>query len=471
MSTLKKRTLGGYISSFHYTKKKQNRLDMNEELMYYIWKSGQLFQKDLITVCGKKITVLNPGIRNLHEGPDFLHGRLKINNIIWNGQIEFHIKSSDWDIHGHQQDENYNNVILHIVMEDDKEVFTKNGTRMPTLELAEHIDNVQKEKFEFLMNNQSWIPCDPLLKYYSDQIFWPVYLSSLAVERLNRKTETILKTLNEHKGDWEQTAIYFILRYLIGRNNLTAVDEWIKETPWSVLRKYSSDRHKLEALVLGQAGFLEKDAYVDEYSKNLRKTYNYLSMLHNLRSVNPKYWKLFGLRPYSRPELRLSQFCDLIHRYQGLMGLLLSAKDANQLKQELKSTAHPYWDNHLKLDGKETKTFKKITGEHTLNNLVLNAAAPLIFAYGQYTGNDELKERALDWWEQLPLEKNTIIRKWKQRGVVAGSAMETQGLIQLKTNYCDNSNCLNCSLGHKIMAKSEMDNKVMETIMEYFTTA
>ncbi|TVQ49818.1 MAG: DUF2851 family protein [Saprospirales bacterium] len=444
---------------------------MNEELMYYIWKSGQLFQNDLKTVCGKKITVLNPGIRNLHEGPDFLHGRLKINNITWNGQIEFHIKSSDWDLHGHQHDANYNNVILHIVMEDDKKVITQNGISMPTLELAGHIDKVQKEKFEFLMKNQSWVPCDPLLKYYTDQIFWPVYLSRLAVERLHRKTQIILNFLNEHKGDWEQTAIYFTLRYLIGKNNLTAIDEWINKTPWSVLRKYSSDRHKLESLVLGQAGFLERVLFIDEYSKRLKSTYKYLSMLHNLSPINPKCWKLFGLRPYSRPELRFSQFCDILHRYQGLMGLLLSSKDANQLKQELKSTAHNYWDNHLKLDGKETKTFKKITGEQTLNNVVLNAAAPLIFAYGQYMGDDELKERALDWWEQLPPEKNSIIRKWSQRNLKAGSAMETQGLLQLKNHYCNTSNCLNCSLGHKIMAKSEVDNKVMEAIWEYFTTA
>jgi len=440
---------------------------MKEELMYYIWKSGQLFQMDLRTTCGKKITIMNPGYRNFQEGPDFLQARIKIKDITWNGQVEFHIKSSDWDLHGHQHDSNYNNVILHVVMEDDKEIFTESGVSIPTLELAEYTDELQLKKYQLLNRNQSWIPCDPLLKHYSDEVLWPVYLSRLAIERLSQKTASILNLLKANKGDWEQTAIYFFLRYLIGKNNVAAVNEWVSKTPWSVVKKYSSDRMKLEGLVLGQAGLLEMDEYMDKYPKELKTVYNYLSMLHNLSPVQSNYWKLFGLRPYSRPSLRLSQFCDLVTRYPGIMGLLLSSLNIDQLKDELRSTAHYYWNDHLQLDGKKTRSFKKVTGELLLNNLILNVAAPLVFAYGQYTGNDELKERALDWWEQLPPEKNNIIRKWKDRNIQAGNTMETQGLIQLKTVYCSQSNCLNCSLGHKIMESREMNDQLKEALLLY----
>lgn len=440
---------------------------MKEELMYFIWRSGQLFQKNLKTKDGKKITVLKPGIRNLFEGPDFLNARLKIKDIVWNGQVEFHLKSSDWNLHGHQFDPRYNNVILHVVMEDDKKVFTKNGVSLPTLELYHYTDEVQLQKYFLLEKGKGWIPCDPLIHHYKDDFLWSVYLSRLAVERLRDKTLSILSYLDSKNGDWEQTTLYFFLRYFIGKNNAAAISELMNKTPMKVLKKYSSDKLNLEALLLGQAGLLSSSHYIDAYAKELKKRYGYLSMLHQLTPISSNYWNLFGIWPSSTPTIRLSQFCDLMVRYPRLMGLFISTKSVKELKRELKSSASTYWDNHYQLDIPANKSFRKTSGKDVLDRLILNTAAPIVFAYGQYTGNTELKERALDWWEELSPENNQIIRKWAERGISAGTALESQGLLHLKNNYCDKSKCLNCSFGNKVLHKNKMDEKVCEEFLFY----
>jgi hypothetical protein len=423
---------------------------MNEDFMYFIWQSGGLFDRDLRTTEGKKISVLRPGYRNRGAGPDFFDARIRIGDITWYGPVEFHLKTSDWDAHKHTSDPAYNNVILHVVMEHDREIETGKGVRLPTLSLQKYIDQKQLEKYRQLRKTRGWIPCDGLIETQPKDFFWSQYLSRLAVERHQNKAERILKLVESQNGNWDAVIYSLIARYLAGKVNSISMTELVERIPYKLVLKYRSEEEKIHALFFGQSGLLNTEKE-DKYFRELKALYDHLSELHDLESMASSEWCYMPVRPPAFPTIRIAQLCNLMRKGARPMDLLLNADSASQLVDFFSVDAGDYWRDHYVFGKMAAKSHPKKVGKTTAVSLVLNMASPVLFAYGTYTDQPHLREKAIEWLEELPPESNRIVRKWKKRGIDPGNALESQALLELKFNYCSKNRCLECALGSKLL--------------------
>ncbi len=420
--------------------------------MYFIWQSGGLFDLDLRTTGGAEVSLLKPGYRNRGAGPDFLDARIKIGDITWYGPVEFHLKTSDWDAHGHTSDSAYNNVILHVVMEHDREIKTGKGVQLPTLSLQKYLDRAQIEKYRELQKNKGWIPCDGLLQSRMGDFFWPQYLSRLAIERQQQKAGRILKMVESENGHWDKVIFALLGKYLAGKINAISMAELVNCTPYKLILKYRSDAKKLQALLFGQAGFLQKEEG-DDYYLELKKEYRHLADMHNLAPMVSAEWCYMPVRPPAFPTIRIAQMGHLMHREARLLNFLLNAQSTTELLNLFKVDAGPYWRSHYVFGKKAARDSIKRVGKATAESLIVNVAAPVLFAYGQHSGKIELTERAIDWLEALPPERNRIVKRWVERGVKPTNALESQALLELKSNYCNKNRCLECALGSKLLSE------------------
>lgn len=422
---------------------------MTEAFLQYVWRYS-LLEGPLTTVDGLPVVVERAGELNRDAGPDFFDARLTINGIHWAGNVEVHIKSSDWNAHRHSQDKAYNNVILHVVYIDDAKIRLENGKTVPTLAIANAIPDYIWENYDDLMNpvdNQE-IPCAPRLKEIPDFLF-QMSQDRLLVERIERKSDDVQRILKESKGNWEQACYWLTAHYFGGKTNAFPFELLAKKTPMGILAKIKDNPFRIESLFFGQTGLLEKD-YADEFPKAMRREYNYLQTAYGLSPVDGHLWKFFRLRPASFPTLRISQFANLIYKSNNLFSKLLEVEDVKTLRSFFDIEASDYWLTHYNFD-KETPRRQKSLGKSLIDTIIINAWIPLLFEYGVLHGDEQYKEQAFRLLLQLPPEKNNITRLWMQDGIVPHNAAESQAVIQRYTEYCSKKKCLDCQLAFRLI--------------------
>ncbi len=421
-----------------------------EVFLHYVWKLQLFDQTNLTTTKGIAIELVQTGIHNHHAGPDFENARIRIGNTLWAGSVEMHKKSSDWYAHQHQHDAAYHKTILHVVFEHDQEVLDPNGNEIPTLVLADRIPIEYQKRYWQLLHNPYWIPCQAQLqKWTADTMLWSLWLDRLALERLERKTTLIEAELEQTKNNWEETCYRLLARNFGVKQNTAPFEALAKALPLKVLAKHKTNLLQLEALLLGQAGFLEQKAE-EPYLLSLQKEYQYLQKKYQLTPLLAASWKFGRMRPAAYPTMRLAQFAQLIHQSTHLFSKILKTTTTKALMQLFEIELQGYWQTHYQLEEVSPKR-KKTLGKGTIQLLLINTIVPLLFVYGQYKGEEQYQERALQLLRDLPAEKNSIINKWKDLGVNATSALDAQALIQLKTTYCDSKKCLDCAIGNKII--------------------
>lgn len=418
---------------------------MVEELLQYIWKTKRINLLNLSTTDGEALTILEYGIHNHNAGPDFINGKIKINETTWVGHIEIHVKSSEWNAHKHQNDEAYNNVILHVVNENDKDIQNKNGQAIPTLEIKDRYDPSLLKHYSHLMMNQSWVPCAGQLPQ-TDKKGLPFFLERLVTDRLIRKGEQIAALLKDSKNDWEEVLYKTIMRYLGLKVNGGALARLAEVMPLSTLRKQESLIQK-ESALFGQAGLLKSQ---DDYFVTLEREYKHQKHKYNLQSMTGVEWRFSRLRPANFPTIRIAQVAALYHQKPQLFNEVISNPSYEQLSHLLEVKASEYWDNHYS-PGKAGATKVKKIGLATKDLLIINAFAPILFAYGMAKSAEEIKVKAIDLLARTKPEQNSIIREWRNLGVIADSANQSQALIELKTNYCNMQKCLRCHIGQQII--------------------
>jgi len=423
-------------------------VSFKEDFLHYIWKFQKYDLGALQTEQGKKITIIHPGYHNDDAGPDFLNARIKLDNNLWAGNIEIHKHSSEWRQHKHHLDPAYDNVILHVVYEDDKPAIYKNKKLIPTLVLKKRIQEDKINQYQNLVFNPSWIPCaskittvDPIIKS-----FW---LSRMATERLEEKTKRILPNLQLLKNDWDRLAYHLIAQYFGLKVNNEAFKRLIESIPFEVILKCKNDLRQTEALLLGHANLLQLAS--DEYSFQLQKEYDFLSKKYKLHKMLAHEWKFSRMRPTNFPGLRIAQLAQIINREGRIFRKILSVNNLEELRKLFSATASSYWDQHYRL-GKLSKQSSKRIGIKTLDVLIINVAVPLIFSYGVKLDEQDYKDKAISLLEEIPPEQNKIIKKWKECDFIAKNAVHSQALLYLKRNYCDEFKCLSCAIGSKIMA-------------------
>lgn len=420
---------------------------MKEDLLHLVWKLKKLDFTNLTTTDGDTIQIKNFGFHNQNSGPDFLNGEVIIGDTTWVGHIEMHINSTDWTKHNHQKDKAYNNVILHVVYNDDGPILNESGQPIPTLILKDRISQSTIGNYENLAANQDWIPCAPSI-HKTDMIKNSFFLEKVLIERLQAKCQRIEDILKHNNNDWEDTLYRLLLKYLGLKVNSSAFEQLAHVTPYSILKKLSDKSIALEALLLGQAGLLNDNS--DAYFDKLLKEYTHYKNKYDLIAMTGVEWRFSKLRPANFPTIRIAQISQLYYKAPQLFNDILHVSSITDIYEKLDITASSYWDTHY-LPDKESESKPKKMGQMTKELIVINVIVPLLFTYGQKTANEYYKDKALDLLQKVKAENNMIIRNWKQLGMSAKSAFDTQALLQLKNEYCNNFNCLNCRIGQTIL--------------------
>lgn len=422
---------------------------MKEDFLHHVWQFKKFDIANLKTTKGESIQILNSGQYLQLAGPDFFNAQLIIGNQKWAGNVEIHLKSSDWYVHNHEKDSNYDSVILHVVWEYDVPIFRKDDSEIPTLELKEYVAFTDLHKYQSLVSQKSWIYCENEIGNVDDFIF-KNWQERLFFERLERKSQLIFELAEISNHDWE-AVLFCLLAKNFGLNtNGEMFYKIAKSIPFSVVRKESYSSESLEALLFGQANLLSQD-FQDNYAKELQKSYNYLVLKYQLHE------KVFGLveffkhRPDNFPTIRLAQLANLYFHQKNLFSLVMNGTSINELYQIFNVGVSQYWETHYNFDKNSSKKMKKLS-KSFIDLLVINTIIPLRFAYAR-SQQKEITQELIDLAILIPAEKNAILEKFYSFGVNSQNAYESQSLLQLKKNYCDNKKCLDCAIGHFIVKK------------------
>ncbi len=421
---------------------------MKEEFLHSLWKLKKFNHKQLSTSKGESLTIIDFGIHNHNAGPDFLNGKIRINNTVWAGHIEIHIKASDWYKHKHDHDLAYDNVILHVVYIHDREVFNTKGHLIPSLEMKDRISTKSIETYSKFRSSLDWIPCARQIQSVDNNRI-QLFLDRLFVDRLLNKSTRILDLLNRNKNDWEATMYYLLMKYFGLKVNGEAFESLSSCVPFKLLIKYANNLMQLEALLLGQAGLLHSK---DEYIVALKKEYLYLQKKHKLYPMTGVEWRFSKLRPANFPTIRIAQIAALYHNCTSLFNQFILHADLKEIYSFLNVKTSSYWNEHY-IPGKKNKYKNKSLGKTTKDILLINVIIPLMYSYAHLISDEKLKEKTIELLYEIPSEQNKIIRKWKENGIISKNAAKSQALIELKSQYCDNYACLNCVIGQQLLFK------------------
>lgn len=423
---------------------------VKEDFLHYLWRTKKLNLTDCSLTSGERLEIQEYGIYNTDAGPDFFNGKIKIGETVWAGNIEMHVLSSDWELHGHRHDKAYDNVILHVVYEHDRELYRSDGILMPTLELKGKIPKLYLENYLRLRQSSDPIPCsNEIAKTNKDKL--QLWLYKLVVERLERKVTPIQAILDETAGHWDECIYRMIARYMGTRVNAEAFSLLAQKLPLSILLKNRDNLHMLEALMYGQAGMLEA-GYEDEYFKSLQKEYRHLKNKYTLSPIPGVMWKFSRMRPANFPTLRIAQLAALIHHQGNIFDKMINAANIAEIRLLFKNQVSEYWSRHYRFDHPSQKNHSGTLSSDMADVLIINAVAPVLFVYGRSTGDDRFTDRAVNLLESVPAEKNHIIAEWDSLGIKAAKAFESQALIQLRNEYCYHKRCLECSIGHQVLS-------------------
>ncbi|MGC9353306.1 MAG: DUF2851 family protein [Mariniphaga sp.] len=419
-----------------------------EEFLHFVWENRLFFAGNLQTTDGEQLEVLHPGRKNSNAGPDFFNAKVKIGDTIWAGNIEIHKKASDWEKHHHTDDKAYENVILHVVEDADRKITRENGSEIATLEMAwpeQYTRNYQK-----LLDAQTWIACQEQF-HRVDPVVLQLGFNRLMIERLEEKTGEITDRLAQNRQNWNETFYQMLARMFGFKVNAIPFEMLAKTIPMNILAKHKNSLFQLEALLFGASGLLNGELFGDDYFLKLREEFGFLLKKYDLKPVEAHLWKFMRLRPGNFPTVRIAQLAALIHRSQGLFSKILETKKVEKLKNLFSVKASEYWDAHYRFNKPSSRKHSKELGENSINTLIINVVVPFLFVYGEKQNRHHLKNRALEFLEELPPENNSILEKWENLGVSARSAFESQALLQLKNKHCNLRKCLTCPIGNRLV--------------------
>lgn len=415
-----------------------------EQLLHYAWKHKMFPLNPLYTTDGQLVEIIDPGLPNPNSGPDFFNAKIKLNGILWVGNIEIHERASDWQRHNHQTDKAYDSVILHVVSCTDSPTFRTDGKPIPQLEF--HYPPQLSDNYNELLQTTHYPACYRLIPHLPPLMVHS-FLSSLQTERFEQKTEQIYQRLNICNQNWEDAFFVTLARnFGFGVNN-DAFELWAKTIPLQAVGKHRDSLFQIEAFFFGQAGLLE-DPPRDEYTAQLIKEYQFLSHKFNLHLTESCRWKLLRMRPGNFLHVRIAQLACLYHRSQGLFSRLMEMQTLKELRDMLKGGTSIYWLTHY-VFGETSPSRPKTLSQSSVDLIIINTVIPFLYAYGKYKGDERLYNRASALLEELKPENNYIIRLWKECGLEAAHAGDSQALIQLKKNYCDPKKCLYCRIGYE----------------------
>ena len=419
-----------------------------EQLLHYVWKHKIFPLKELKTTTGQQVEVIDTGLANTDAGPDFFNAKLKLDGVLWIGNIEIHERSSDWFKHGHHADAGYNSVILHIASEIDMEISRSNGERIPQIQLI--CPEAVRTNYKELLETDSYPPCYriiPSLPPFTAHS----WMTALQMERFEQKATLLNERLKRCQGNWEDAFFITLARNFGFGLNGDAFETWAHRLPFRAVDKHRNDLFQIEAIFFGQAGILE-DSDGDGYYLRLKKEYTYLQHKFGLIPMDASLWRFLRLRPANFPHIRIAQLACLYHRAYGLFSRIMETETLQGVRDILKGGTSEYWLTHYTFGGSSPSRPKTLSNT-SLDLLIINTVVTFLYAYGLHKGNRVLCARAGSFLEELKAENNYITRMWEQCGMKASNAADSQALIQLKKEYCDKKKCLYCRIGYEYLKR------------------
>ena len=421
-----------------------------EQLLHYTWKHKIFPLCELRTTDGRLLEVLNPGIHNTDAGPDFTGAKIKLDGVEWVGNVEIHLKTSDWFRHHHDTDAAYENIILHVASEVDQQLFYPNGQEIPQLQLS--VPSYVRDNYAELCHNDCRPPCRHVVSNLSTFLIHN-WMTSLTLERFEERTRQIMQRRDSLEKNWEDTLFVTLARNFGFGINGDAFEQWAQSIPMMAVGKHRDDLFQIEAIFFGQAGLLDVH-YEDDYYLRLQREYHYLRQKFSLTPMNNAAWKFLRLRPQNFPHIRIAQLAMLYYEQRLNLSRLLSAETLPEISALLQTHVSDYWQTHYTFASQPTQPMEKSLSPSTIELIIINSVAPILFAYGKYKSDTSLCDRAFSLWEQLKPENNAIIRDWALAGIPCENAADSQALIQLHHNYCQRRDCLRCQFGYEYIRRT-----------------
>lgn len=434
-----------------------------EKLLQYCWKHRILPEGELRTADGESIEIVDTGLLNTDAGPDFFNARLRIGDRLLAGNVEIHIRRNDWYAHGHDRDAAYDNVILHVVdaqsngpADADSAIRTREGRILPEVKIS--VPEEIRANYRELLSEDSYPPCYKIIPNVTP-LSMHSWMAALQTERLKQKTEAIAERVSMLKGDWEHAYFITLARSYGFGSNSDALEQWARNMPMTSVAHHRDNLFQIESIFFGQAGMLniasvrerlQLETAADEYFQRMQSEYEYLKHKFQMTDKYAPQWKYMRMRPQNFPTIRIAQLARLYYERRTSLSQLIECDTIDKLRKMFHCGVSDYWQTHYTF-GHESQPSAKQLSAASISLLMINCAIPMIFAYGRQTGSEALCNRALDLLESLPPENNTITRMWKQVGLESRSAGDTQALIQLKKQYCDRKDCLQCRIGYEYM--------------------
>jgi hypothetical protein len=423
---------------------------MTEEFLYYIWQYKLFLKNDLCTTDHQEIAILKSGIHNKNSGPDFLNSQVKIEDQLWVGNVEMHVKSSDWYLHNHEEDDNFDAVILHVVWEHDATIFMKNNQPLPTFEIKNFVDEKLLGNYNRLIySKQNWIPCEKQI-YNVPKFLIDNWLERLYFERLEQKSVFIKELLVNTNQDFEAVLFQLLAKNFGLKVNGDSFLQLAKSIDFAVIRKERFDQQKLTALFFGQAGFFEDDIQ-NEYFSLLKSEYKYLKHKYNLQAISKNNFQFFRMRPQNFPTIRIAQLAALFFTYQNLFSKLMNISKKEDVYKLFSFDIQEFWKTHYTFESESKKSAKKLS-KSFIDLFLINTIVPLKFVYLQSRGEVD-HEAILELIKQISSEKNSIIDQFSELKMKSKNALESQALLELKNNYCTKKRCLQCAIGNNLLKK------------------
>ena len=423
---------------------------MNEDFLHYVWLYKMFSKVDFKTTGNEHLSIIKSGLHNKNAGPDFLNAQLKIDGQTWIGNVEIHLKASDWYMHNHEKDLNYDAVILHVVWENDVAIYMKNNKPIPTLVLKNFIDETVLNKYKNLfLAPTTWLPCKNAISTV-DKFIFNNWKERLFFDRLERKSEEINILLQQENNNFEAVLFQLLIKNFGLKVHGNSFLRLAQSVDYSVIKKLSFHTNQLAALLFGQAGFLEEETE-DKYQKELRKEYDYLKHKFKLNHIPKNEFSFFRMRPNNFPTIRIAQLVALFHKHQNLFSKLIAIDNLEEFYEIFTVVVNPFWQTHYNFDSISKKSSKKITTSF-IDLLIINTIIPLKFLFQKSRGEVH-EEFFLVLLKKMKPEKNSIISKFSEIGVSSKNAFDTQTLLELKNNYCAPKRCLECAIGNIILKR------------------
>lgn len=421
---------------------------MKEEFIYYLWEN-RLLHLDLKTTDNEEITILSVGIRNHDSGADFVNARIKIGDALWAGQVEIHVRASDWFKHNHHNDANYDSVILHVVYENDTD-----SLKIPTLEIKDKFNLSLFHKYSWFLNSRNWIPCGEFVGGVQNftLISW---LDRMLVEHLENECKELDFKLKNNQYDWEQAFYQRLMRYFGLKVNNDSFEYLSRILPLNLLLRHRDNDIYIESMMFGCAGFLERD-FEEDYPSLLKRDFKMLRSKFGLKVMPLSNWKFLRLRPPNFPTIRIAQLAKIITKNGNMFSKIRDADDIQEIKDLFDIELNSYWDNHFQFDKTSKVERRKILGKTAVDLIIINAIVPMLFYYGHTHSLESYKEKAMSFLEQIESEDNLIIRNFQNSGVVLQNAFQTQAILYMYKYYCKRRRCLECRI-YSVLSKRDFE--------------